>query len=93
MCEETEDSRVKVAVHQCSKLSPYLFSLVMDKITKNIPSEVTWCMLFAYDIVLVEESLEEVNGRLKEWREALKSKGLRISSAKTQYIVYYFGYR
>ena len=35
--------------------------------------------MFADDIVLIGESPGEVNGRLEEWREALESKGLRIS--------------
>lgn len=30
------------------------------------------------DIVLIGESVVEVNDRLEEWREALKKKGLRI---------------
>jgi len=34
MCEETEDIMVRVGVHQRSALSPYLFFVVMDKITK-----------------------------------------------------------
>jgi len=85
---KTEDFRVGVGVgvHQGSALSPYLFSLVIDEITKSIQGEVPWCMLFADDVVLVGESLEEVNYRLKEWREALESKGLKISRSKTVYI-------
>ena len=34
-----------------------------------------------------------MNGRLEEWREALESKGLRISRSKTEYIEYDFGER
>ena len=93
LCGETEDFRVRVGVHQGSALSPYLFSLVMDEITKDIQGEVPWCMLFADDIVLIGESPEEMNGRLEEWREALESKGLRISRSKTEYIEYDFGER
>jgi len=33
MCEETENFRVRVGVHQESTLSPYLFSVIMDEIT------------------------------------------------------------
>ena len=74
LCGETEDFRVRVGVHQGSALSPYLFSLVMDEITKDIQGEVPWCMLFADDIVLIGEISEEVNGSLEEWREALENK-------------------
>ena len=64
----------RVGVHQGSALSLYLFSLVMDEITKDIQGEVPWCMLFADDIVLIGENPEEVNGQLEEWVEALKCK-------------------
>ena len=48
--------------------------------------EVPWCVLFADDIVLVVETKVEVNAKLEHWREALESKGLKISSNKTEYI-------
>jgi hypothetical protein len=37
-------------------LSPYLFALVMDEVTRDIQGGITWCMLFADDAVLVDES-------------------------------------
>lgn len=43
-------------------------------------------MLFVEDIVLVAESREEINVKLKEWRVAFKGKGLRISCTKTEYL-------
>jgi len=39
-------------------------------------------MLFADDVVLVGESLEEVNYRLEEWKEALETKGLKLVEVK-----------
>lgn len=44
-------------------------------------------MLFADDIVLVDESRDGVNAKLERWREALKSKGFKISRTKTEYMV------
>jgi hypothetical protein len=48
-------------------------------------------MLFVEDIVFVGGNLEEVNGRLEEWKETIEGKGLRISRGKIEYIEYNFG--
>ncbi|KAL4104538.1 hypothetical protein QTP88_019833 [Uroleucon formosanum] len=66
MCVVTEDFKVRVGVHQESALSPYLFSVVMGEITKEI-QEVPSCMMFADDIVLIGENMKDVNNRLNEW--------------------------
>lgn len=47
--------------------------------------------MFADDIVLIGENLEDVNNRLDEWRLALEEKSLRISRNKIEYIDYEFG--
>ena len=69
-----------------SALSPYLFALVMDELTRDIQDEVPWCMLFANDIVLMDKTREGVNAKLERWREELESKGFRISRVKTEYM-------
>src|SRR5215469_13971719 len=74
--------RVRIAVHQGSPLSPYLFILVLDEILKGVIKEVPWCMLFADDMVVVANSAEEVNGMLEKVREALEGKGLRVNREK-----------
>ncbi|XP_019259818.1 PREDICTED: uncharacterized protein LOC109237879 [Nicotiana attenuata] len=45
--------------------------------------EVSWCMLFADDIVLIDETRGGVNKRLEIWRHALESKGFKLSRMKT----------
>jgi len=44
--------------------NPYLFSGVMDEVTKEIQGEEPWCMIFVDDIVLIEENLDEKSNRL-----------------------------
>ncbi|GMP83986.1 hypothetical protein CsSME_00037701 [Camellia sinensis var. sinensis] len=83
---EANEFPITVGLHQGSTLSPYLFTLVMDELTKNIQDDVSWCMYFADDIVLVDETREEVNTKLEIWRKAFKSKRFRISRAKTEYM-------
>ena len=43
-------------------------------------------MLFVDDIVLVAETKVEVNAKLELWREALESKGMKISRNKIEYM-------
>ncbi|KAG5596183.1 hypothetical protein H5410_037415 [Solanum commersonii] len=43
-------------------------------------------MLFADDIVLIDETRNRVNARLEVWRQTLESKGFRLSRTKTEYL-------
>jgi Reverse transcriptase (RNA-dependent DNA polymerase) len=52
---------IKIGLHQGSALSPYIFTLVMDEIIKDIQGNIPWCMLFADDVVLIDESRIGVN--------------------------------
>ena len=49
--------------------------LVMDEVTRDIQGDIPWCMLFADDMVLVDESRAGVNRKLELWRRTLESKG------------------
>ena len=81
---------ITVGLHQGSALSPYLFALIMDELTKDIQDEVPWCMLFADDIVLVDETRVGVEAKLELWRSTLESKGFKLSRSKTEYMKYEF---
>ncbi|KAJ0617179.1 putative RNA-directed DNA polymerase [Helianthus annuus] len=83
---DTDFFPVEVGLHQGSALSPFLFAIVLDELSKSIQESVPWCLLFADDIVLIEESKQSLNERLEEWRVALEGKGLRISRSKTEYL-------
>ena len=82
----TDSFSITVGLHQGSALSPYLFTLVIDELTKHIQDEVPWCMLFADDIVLVDETKSGVERKLELWRDALETKGFKISRTKTEYM-------
>ena len=82
----TEDFPVTVGLHQGSTLSPYLFTLILDVLSGHIQDPVPQCMIFADDIVLVEESRQGINDKIELWREALESHGFRLSRSKTEYM-------
>ena len=52
----TSDFSITIGLHQGSALSPFLFAIVMDELTRAIQDEIPWCMLFADDIVLIDET-------------------------------------
>ncbi|XP_047250071.1 uncharacterized protein LOC124885862 [Capsicum annuum] len=43
-------------------------------------------MLFADDVVLIDETRGGVNDKLEVWRQTLESKGFRVSRSKTEYV-------
>jgi hypothetical protein len=62
---DTSDFPIKIGLHQGSALSPYLFALVMDEVIRDIQGDIPWCMLFADDVVLVDDSRTGVNRKLE----------------------------
>ena len=82
----TESFKVKFGLHQGSTLSPFLFAVIMDRLTDVVKTEPPWTMLFANDIVICEETREEVEQRLESWRYALKRRGMKASRSKTEYL-------
>jgi hypothetical protein len=58
----------------------------MDEVTRDIQGGIPWCMLFADDVVLVDESRTGVDQKLELRRPTLEAKGFRLSRSKTEYI-------
>ena len=79
--ETTESFKVKVGLHP---LSPFLFAMIMDRITDEARRELLWTMLFADDIVICQETRKEVERRLESWRYALERKKMKVSRSKTE---------
>ncbi|KAK2879894.1 hypothetical protein Q8A73_023706 [Channa argus] len=82
----TEEFKVEVGLHQGSALSPFLFALVMDRLTDEVRQESPWTMMFADDIVICSESREQVEENLESWRSALENRGMKLSRSKTEYM-------
>ncbi|TVU49550.1 hypothetical protein EJB05_00863, partial [Eragrostis curvula] len=63
-------------------VSPYLFALVMDEVTRDIQGDFPWCMLFADDVVQDDKSRSGVAQKLDLWRHTLELKGFSLSRSK-----------
>ena len=82
----TEGFKVEVGLHQGSALSPFLFAVVMDRLTDEVRQESPWNMMFLDDIVIFSESKEQVERSLEKWRRALERRGMKVSRSKTEYM-------
>ena len=60
----SEEFEVKVGVHQGSVLSPLLFIIVLEALSREFRSGFPWEDLYADDLVIIAESLEECVRRL-----------------------------
>ena len=59
---------VEVGLHQGSALSPFLFALVMDRLTDDIRQEAPWTMMFADDICICSGHKRHAGESLESWR-------------------------
>ena len=82
----TKEFKVGVGLHQGSALSPFLFAIIVDKLTEDIKKDAPWVMLFANDIVLCRQNHRELEEDPEIWRNALERRGLKVSRSKTEYL-------
>ena len=52
----TEKFKVSVGFYQGSAFRPFLFTIIMGKLTEDIRKDAPWDMLFADDIVLSKQN-------------------------------------
>jgi len=81
------DFDIGVGVHQGSILSPLLFIVVMDEVTKEVRNGVPWELGYADDLVLTAESEHDVLERFVRWRKELELRGLKVNMEKTKMMV------
>ena len=82
----SEEFGVGVVVHQGSVLSPLLFILVLEALSREFRTGVPWELLYADDLVIIADSLEECISKLKAWKTGVESKGVRVNMKKTKFL-------
>ena len=80
----TAEFEVKVGVHQGSVLSPLLFTIVLEALSRHFRKGLPLELFYADDLVLLAESREKLMEKISIWKEGLESKGLRVNVWKTK---------
>ena len=70
----SEEFSVKVGVHQGSVLSPLLFIMVLEALSIEFRTGCPWELLYADDLVLIAETMEELVGKFEKWKTGLEDK-------------------
>ena len=52
----TDGFKVEGGLHQGSDLSPFLFAMVMDRLTDEVRHKSPWTIMFAEDLLLEQEA-------------------------------------
>ena len=80
----SDEFGVNIGVHQGSVLSPLLFILVLEALSRELRSGVLWELLYADDLVLISKSLDDCISKFEKWKLEIESKELRMNSKKTK---------
>ena len=83
----SEEFSVKIGAPRGSVLLPLLFAMVIDEATENTRKGWMKQILYADDLVLMGETMEELKENFDEWREAFVIKGMRVNLEKTKLMV------
>ena len=67
---------VKISVHMRSLLSPLLFIIVLEALSRRFRDGLPWERLYADDLVLMADSDELLVEKIKKWKDGMEEKGL-----------------
>ena len=68
-------------------ISPLIFAVVVDAVTEQARKGLLNEILYADDLVLMSENLEDLREKVQRWRGALESKGMKVNIRKTKMMV------
>ena len=70
----SEEFGVGVGVHQGSVLSPLLFIIVLESLSREFRTGCPWELLYADDLMINAESMEELLVKVQTWKTEMEKK-------------------
>ena len=83
----SEEFQVQVGVHQGSVLSPLLFIMVLEALSKEFRTGCPWELFYAGHLVIMSKTLNELLEKLKTWKKRMEAKGLKANMTKTKLMI------
>ena len=74
-------------MHQGSALSPLLFIIMMEAISREFTTDLPWELLYEDDLVMIAEDESELMAKLNQWTNCLQGKDLKVNVSKTKVMV------
>ena len=83
----SNEFELKVGVHQASHSSPLLLTIVIDVVTNEIKEGTLQEILYADGLLLIAETMAELQKIFYTWKCAHKSKRQKVNLVKTKVMV------
>jgi len=74
-------------MHQGSALSPLLFVMDMEALSREFTVALPWELLYADDLVVIAKTEEDLIKRLNEWKDIVEYRGMRVNTNKTMVMI------
>ena len=65
-------------------LSPLLFLIVLEALSREFRTGCPWELLYADDLAIVADSMDNLIAKLVQWKDHFASKGLKVNMPKTK---------
>jgi len=74
-------------MHQGSALSPFLFVICTEVLSREFRVALPWELLYADDLVVIAETEDDLIKRLNEWKDFVQNRGMRVNMNKTKVMI------
>ena len=61
--------------------------LVLEALSREFNTGVPWELLYADDLAVIADTLEECITKLKAWKNGMENRGLRVNMNKTKFMI------
>jgi len=79
--------KLKVDMDQGSVLSPLLFVIVIDTLSREFRVTLPWELYYMDDLVVIPETEDIIIKRVKEWKDNMENTGMRVNMNKTKVMI------